>query len=411
MKNSLNVFFVFFLFVIQYASAQIIDAGGLLGYNPILVVVLMVKNEETVMRATLQPFVDGGVTSFFIFDTGSTDNTVAVTQDFFDEHQITDAYIMQEPFIDFATSRNRALDLAEEKFPHAAFMVMLDAEWYLNDAKGLVDFCQMCLLRGDMHPSYLMHIVNQWLDNYTCRLIRCHRGVRFGGVVHETILQQSLMKVPDNIFFEYLPKLEGVEKTAARFVRDRELLFKEHQRNPLDTRTLFYLARTCEDLGDLVAAYNFYKKRVDMVGWDEEDFIVHYRLAETIKKLVLKLNHPDYDWGEALTYYLQAHEMRPHRIEPLVAIADYYVHQGQMESAFLFALPAAQAEYPERDILFVEKYIYNYYRYEILTRCSWYINQFDIGEWAARKAYEAHPDYKHAQFNVNCYEGRKKVTA
>jgi len=34
-------------------------------YDPLLVVVLMVKNEETVMRATLQPYVDAGINSYF----------------------------------------------------------------------------------------------------------------------------------------------------------------------------------------------------------------------------------------------------------------------------------------------------------------------------------------------------------
>src|SRR5262245_30205228 len=148
-------------------------------YDPLLVVVIMVKNEEKVIRATLQPFIDGGVDSFFVFDTGSTDKTMEVAQEFFDEYGCEHAYIVQEPFIDFATSRNRALDLAQEKFPHAAFMVMIDAEWYLNDACALVDFCRVCLWRGDVYNSYLMHIVNEALDNYTCRLIRCHRVVRF----------------------------------------------------------------------------------------------------------------------------------------------------------------------------------------------------------------------------------------
>jgi hypothetical protein len=404
MKHILRVIFCF-LFVIHtlHAVMQI-------EYDPLLVVVLMVKNEETVMRATLQPFIDGGVDSFFIFDTGSTDDTIAVTQEFFDEHGITRGYIMQEPFIDFATSRNRALDLAEEKFPKAAFMVMLDAEWYLNDARALVEFCELCLRRGDWYASYLMHIINEALDNYTCRLIRCHHGARFGGVVHEAIGQSIPVKVPDTIFFEYLPESKGIEKTAARFVRDRELLFKEHQKNPHDTRTLFYLARTCEDLGDWVSAYDFYKKRVVLTGWDEEDFIVRYRLAETIKKLVFRMQHPDYQWAEALDYYLQAYEMRPHRAEPLVAIADYYVQLHQMNSAFLFAQRAAEIEYPASDTLFVEKYLYNYYRYELLARCAWYINEFEIGEWAARQAYAAYPDYKYARINMDCYLSRKAVT-
>ncbi|HLC07476.1 MAG TPA: hypothetical protein VJJ26_04800 [Candidatus Babeliales bacterium] len=401
MKNIIRTLFGFLFFMHSgYAAFQV-------NYDPILAVVLMVKNEETVMRATLQPFVDGGINSFFIFDTGSTDNTIAVTQDFFDEHGVTRGYIMQEPFVDFATSRNRALDLAEEQFPNAAFMVMLDAEWYLNDAKALVEFCELCLQRGDIYPSYLMHIINEALDNYTCRLIRCKCGARFGGVVHETITQPAHVKVPDTIFFEYLPESNGIEKTAARFIIDRELLFKEHQRKPDCTRTLFYLARTCEDLGDLVFAYDFYKKRADMVGWDEEDFIVKYRLAETIKRLVFRMKNPDYQWSEALSYYLQAYQMRPHRAEPLVAIADYYVQLHQMDTAFLFALPAAEMDYPAKDILFVEKYLYNYYRYEILARCAWYINEFEIGEWAAQKAYEAYPDYKYAQINMNCYASRK----
>lgn len=404
MKNIVSVFFGFVFFL------HMMCLGNSIAYDPLLVIVLMVKNEDTVMRATLQPYVDAGINSYLIFDTGSTDNTVAVTQEFFREHNVTDGYIFQEPFIDFATSRNRALDLAQEQFPNAAFMLMLDAEWYLNDATALLEFCQECLDRSDVYSSYLVHIVNEALDNYTCRLLRCNRGLRFGGVVHETITQSSLVKVPEDIFFEYLPEAIGIEKTAARFVRDRELLFKEYQRNPSCTRTLFYLARTCEDLGDLTAAYDFYKQRIEMVGWDEEDFIVRYRLAETIKKLVFRAKHPDYDWQEALMYFLQAYEMRPHRIEPLVAIADYYVQLDQMPTAFLFARKAAEMPYPENDILFVEKYLYSYYRYEVLARCAWYVGEFEIGEWAAAQAYEAYPDYKYARINMECYRSRRHAT-
>src|SRR5579863_841455 len=387
MKHIISVFLSFLFF------ASTIYANVQFAYDQILVVVLMVKNEETVMRATLQPFIDGGVDSFFIFDTGSTDNTIAVTEQFFAEHGITQGYIMQEPFIDFATSRNRALDLAQEKFPNAAFMIMPDAEWYLNDARALVEFCELCLQRGDIHSSYLINIAN--LGNYICRLFRCNRGVRFMGVVHEVVAQSLQVKVPETIYFDYLPASRGVEKTAQRFIRDRELLLKEHENKPWCTRTLFYLARTCEDLGNWQEAYDFYKIRVNMVGWDEEDFIARFRLAQTIKKLVLLSEYKDkYSWSEALEYYMQAYQMRPHRIEPLVEIADYYVYINQMDLAFLFARRVCEAEYPAHDVLFIENYLYDYYRYELLARCCWYINEFEIGEWAARQAYQAYPDYK-----------------
>jgi hypothetical protein len=395
MKRIICTFLSFLL------CASTIYAHDQFGYDQILVVVLMVKNEETVMRATLQPFVDGGVDSFFIFDTGSTDDTIAVTEQFFAEHGITQGYIEQEPFIDFATSRNRALDLAQEKFPNAAFMIMPDAEWYLNDARALVEFCELCLQRGDIHSSYLINIAN--LGNYITRLFRCNRGVRFMGVVHEVVAQAVQVKVPETIYFDYLPASRGVEKTAQRFVRDRELLLKEHE-NPWCTRTLFYLARTCEDLGNWQEAYDFYKIRVNMIGWDEEDFITRFRLAQTIKKLVLRSEHKDtYSWSEALEYYMQAYQMRPHRIEPLVEIADYYVYINQMDLAFLFARRACEVEYPANDVLFIENYLYEYYRYELLARCCWHIKEFEIGECAARQAYAARPDYKYAKINMDCY--------
>jgi hypothetical protein len=274
---------IFLLFIVLFS--YFIQFESLCHYDPLLVVVIMVKNEETVMHATLQPFVEGGVDSFFVLDTGSTDRTVAVTKGFFTQYGIEQAYIAQEPFIDFATSRNRALDLAQEKFPHAAFMLMLDAEWYINDAQALLDFCKTCLRRGDIYPSYLVRIVNESCARYTCRLIRCNYGVRFAGVVHETVVQQTQIKVPDNIFFNYSPAAIGIEASYARFVRDRELLYNTYKKNPSDARTLFYLARTCENLGDLEAAYEFYKERVAMIGFDEEDCMARYHLAETIKKL------------------------------------------------------------------------------------------------------------------------------
>ena len=57
-------------------------------YDPVLVVVLMVKNEAKVIEDTLQPYIDGGIKHFFIFDTGSTDNTVEVTQECFKKNNI-----------------------------------------------------------------------------------------------------------------------------------------------------------------------------------------------------------------------------------------------------------------------------------------------------------------------------------
>ena len=85
------------------------------------VVVLMVKNEETVINKTLEPFVKEGLNSFLIFDTGSTDKTIETVENYFKNNNVKNRHIFQEPFVDFSTSRNRALDLAEQMFPQAKF--------------------------------------------------------------------------------------------------------------------------------------------------------------------------------------------------------------------------------------------------------------------------------------------------
>src|SRR5947207_9875299 len=122
LKFSLISFFIF-VFSTVYATVEVQQQT----FDPLLVVVLMVKDEGAVMHATLEPFVDAGITSFFIFDTGSADDTIAQTENFFKEKNITSYYIEQEPFINFAVSRNHALERAETKFPNAGFMLFLDA--------------------------------------------------------------------------------------------------------------------------------------------------------------------------------------------------------------------------------------------------------------------------------------------
>src|SRR5579862_6878771 len=124
--------------------------------EPLLVVVLMVKNEAAVLIPTLQPFVDGGVKDFIIFDTGSTDGSQDRARDFFRQHELMNAHIIEEPFVDFSTSRNRALDEFRRIFPLATFMLMPEAECYMHNVEGLLQYCREH--RDELHASYFLSI-------------------------------------------------------------------------------------------------------------------------------------------------------------------------------------------------------------------------------------------------------------
>jgi len=382
-----RIFFCFSLalYCLLYVGQSLCD--------PLLVVVLMVKNEAQVMAPTLQPFADAGIDSYFIFDTGSTDDTIAVTEQFFKDHGIKQGVIEQEPFIDFASSRNRALRRAEANFPEAVFMLMLDAEWHLKNGSELLKFCAEH--RMDNQDSYLINVVAPNLDFCTQRLMRAHRGVKFVGVVHEVLDRVSYLRVPKNVFFELHTTQYGREKSERRWLRDRDLLLKEHERNPLDSRTAFYLAQTYDCLGDWENARIYYTKRCAMPGWDEENFMAYYRLAQVYENLK--------QWDKALHYYMEAYSMRPGRVEPLVRVANYYLASQKFDLSFLFARHAAEIAYPENDTLFIDKYLYDFMRHDILGQCAWYVGKYPVGEAAVRKALTVQPDAPHLRGNLALY--------
>lgn len=373
--------------------------------EPLLVVMLMVKNEEQVIEATLKPYVDAGIQSFLIFDTGSTDNTLPIVKEYFKAHDIQAGCIEQEPFIDFATSRNRALELAQQKFPHATFMLMPDAEWYMHNVEGLLQFCNEHKDAAD--ASYFIPIRNDIVAFRVSRLIRCRADIQFVGLVHEVLNKLTHSTLPEDIYFEWRPTETGKEKSAQRWQRDRDLLVKSYAQNPSDVRTLFYLAQTYECLGDLENAYRFYKKRADIYGWDEENFMTRLRLGDVAQQLASK--DPRTVCPLAIKHYLEAFALRPHRAEPLVKIAQYYIDNNQMHLAFLFAARAVQIPYPAHDVLFVEKYMYDFVRYDLLGRCAWYVGEYELGEWAIKQALEVHPQAEHLHHNLKFYTGRRSL--
>lgn len=406
-----NRFFVLVLFVFSYIHAIDFDPTK---KDPLLVVVLMIKNEGTVIKPTLKSYTDGGISHFMIFDTGSTDDTVENVQEFFEEHSDCTYSMAQEDFIDFATSRNRGLDLAEEAFPDAAFMLMPDAEWYLENGQELLAFCRQDVdsladkLREGKHipSSYLVRITHPQLDFYTPRLIRCRSGVRFHGVVHEVPLPAASRKVPSHVMFRLGVSKAGYEKTQKRWLRDRDMLLKSFNDNPRDSRTAFYLAQTYDCLNDLENAYTYYSIRMNMVGWPEEDFMTVYRLAQVVERMV-KGGNTDHTWEEARLLYEKAYRMRPNRIEPLVKIADHYIREDDHEFAFMYSQRACQKQYPYQDVLFVEKDMYDYQRHNLLGWSAWWVQEFETGEKAIKDALKSRPDMQHLHRNLAFYNGRK----
>jgi len=368
--------------------------------SPLIVIVLMVKNESISIQSTLESFLTGGLTQFFILDTGSSDNTVQLAQTFLQQKHVTGC-IKQEPFIDFATSRNRALALAEQQFPTAVFFMMPDAEWYLHNASELITFCEQ--EKNKDTALYLINIHMNSIEFTTARLFRAANQIRFKGVVHEAPDIPAVIKAPDSVFFEVKSSDYGIEKSKRRWQQDLLLLSNAFHDDKQDPRTAFYLAQTYECLGLLDNAYHMYQHRDTLSGWDEENFITLFRLGCLSKQLIE--THSQITWQTAMDYFLKAFALRPHRIEPLVKIADHY-WPSNPQACFLFIKHAYSMAYPTQDILFIEKNMYFYDRYEIMSRCAWYAGEYALGEEATQRALTIRPDEQHLQQNLVLYQSK-----
>ena len=96
---------VYILFFMSELYTQIIQRNSHIdAHESVVALVIMIKDEAHVIVPTLQPLVDAGIDSILVYDTGSTDGTQQVVEAYFKDHNLTHAYLVEDPFIDFATS-------------------------------------------------------------------------------------------------------------------------------------------------------------------------------------------------------------------------------------------------------------------------------------------------------------------
>jgi len=370
---------------------------------PLIAMALMVKNEAISIQGTLYSMFKAGMRDFFILDTGSTDKTIEIAQTFFKQHQLN-GHIEQEPFVDFSTSRNRTLELAEQLFSHIPFLLMPDAEWYLRNGSALHAFCEQ--QKHLNTPLYSLTIKTDGVEFTVARLFRTACRIRFTGVVHEIpATDVARVKVPGPAYFQADQTRLGVEKSKRRYPQDLLLLKKAYYDNPHDPRTTFFLAQTYECLNDLENAYNFYQCREKLTGYDEETFITLLRLGSLAMRVKQTDNLPV--WATAMDYFLKAHSLQPHRIEPLIQIADYY-WPDNIPACYLFASYAYNKPYPRHSAHFIDRTAYQYTRYEIMSRCAWHMGEYALGEKATLLALDAQPGTQHLLNNLQLYQEKLK---
>lgn len=322
---------------------------------------MMLKNESHIIKRSLESVKDI-VDYYVISDTGSTDDTKKIVKDYFDEKGIN-GEIHDHEWINFGVNRTKLIKTAKGK---ADYLLLVDADYVIN----VHDYDFKNNLNAD---GYLI----QWegnLDYKNLKLINGHLNWRYRGPTHEYLECVDHVREPSKEIIRAITIKEHYDGSNRKnkFERDIKLLLKEIEGNTEDPdipRYHFYIARSYEDLGDYKMALKYYQKRVEFGGWNEEVYYSMYKAG--LCKIELGFN-----FGSICETLLKAYEYRPSRLEAIYELIKYCRMNKLPCVGYHFGHKLVYQKYPDKDILFIKKDIYDYKLKDEVSICAYYAGEY-----------------------------------
>ncbi len=320
---------------------------------------MIVKNEARIIRRCLdsvRPLID----HWIIVDTGSTDGTQDIVRNHLRE---LPGELVERPWKNFGHNRSEALALAREK---ADYTLVIDADEELVVEAGF----KLPQLEADefMVPCRFDHSVNIWFKPF---LLKASCGWRYVGVVHEYPTFDAPHQRVNLPGATVVCHTDGARNASPeqKYRNDARLLEEALLEEPNDPRSVFYLAQSYRDAGELERAIGIYERRATLAGFFEEVWYSLYQIA-VLKE---RLGHP---WPEVLTAYLRAYQCDRTRAEPLCNLATRYRGTGEWPLAELFARAAADIPRPDR-ILHVDSSVYDWRATDELAVATYWVEKFE----------------------------------
>ena len=337
---------------------------------PKLCLNMIVKNESKIITRLFDSVIDI-IDSYCICDTGSTDNTVELIENYFKDRN-KPGKVIKEPFKDFEYNRTFSLQ-ACEKNPDIDYVLLMDADMVLMKGPNFdVNSFKQGLLKADVFHLFQG---SERFSYKNVRIVKNNMGIKYWGVTHEVISTPDGTKYSqferDIIFIDDIG--DGGAK-ADKFDRDIRLLTQGLVDKPNNDRYTFYLANSYRDNGDKEKAIEMYKKRIEIGGWFDEVWHSYYSIGRCYNWLNQK--------EMAIAYWLLAYDYFPKRLENIYEIIHYYRNESKHKLAYEFyKMACKQLEGVDRskiDYLFLQNDVYDYkldYEYSIV---GYYYNPDNI---------------------------------
>lgn len=298
---------------------------------------MIVKNEAHVIARCLRS-VKPYIHAWAVVDTGSTDGTQKIVCELM--HDLP-GELIERHWVDFATNRNQALELAQH---YGNYALVIDADDTLEADPG---FAWPALDA----PGYKLEVQDAGNTRYW--RVACPRldaDWEWRGVLHEALCTPVDVATPN------LPGLRimRLHNDGARsripqrekFLQDARILADALQKEPDNARYAFYLAQSLRDAGEIGEAINAYQKRVSMGGWAEEVYFSKLQVA-------LLLERSGATYAEVAAAYLDAYDFRSTRAEAPCEAARFFRLNERYALARQFARVAAELPISD-DVLFID---------------------------------------------------------
>lgn len=331
---------------------------------PTLCLNMIVKNESKII-ARLFDSVLSIIDCYCICDTGSTDNTIEIIENYFKEKNIP-GKVVQEPFKNFSHNRTFALNSCVGM---SDFVLLLDADMILEiknfDKKMLHDGDYFFILQGNESFYY-----------QNTRIVKNNGLFKYTGVTHEyTDVPIESKSVSINKSQLFIRDIGDGGCKSDKFERDIRLLLEGIKNEPNNVRYHFYIANSYHDLGRYDEAIQYYKKRIQLGGWKEEVWYSYYRIGMCYMK--------QHKMTDSLWYLMEGYNYYPERLEGLYELVKHYRVEGKNKLSF--AIYNMCKEFLEKDInrdgyLFLNNDIYRIYLYYEYTIIASYNGIYNIND-------------------------------
>jgi len=330
---------------------------------------MIVKNESHIILDTLNNLcLYFNFDYWVIVDTGSTDNTKQIISDFFN-HKNIKGELHDTPWKNFGFNRSDALSKA---FNKTDYLLIFDADDQIIGDLKLPDNLNL--------DGYHLKFGNNF-SYVRLLLINNRLQWQFIGVLHEYI---NCMNLNYNCKFDNINgnyylisgKSGARSNNPNKYLDDAKILenaYYEAKNNNDDimVRYSFYCAQSYKDAGYTLKSIEWYKKRIEYAGWNQE---VYYSYI-TIGLLYEKINNIE----AAFYYWILSYNADPERCEGIYFVIKHCREKAMFNLAFSYYKLIENNKYRNLlDKLFVTEDIYKFLiDYEFTVMAS-YVNQHKL---------------------------------